>query len=520
MTIRTKALGGLSILLALAFGATILLLDVRRQDAALVAEASRVAAIGPIDASQAAASAAIEQRIREHRNAAEQGILVFAVTGMVAIALLLILVKRSVLDPLDQLTEAAASLTYGRGTGIQPLQRSDEIGVLTNALARMTTTIQDRESELQRAHRDLVTTVETIPVAFLLVDTDGRVRHQNRAATELIGPSQSGDSLQRYRNEFTLKRRDGSVVPADQWPLSRALRGEFVAGEDVDLIGASGRVVAMMVAAAPVMDETGHISGAAVAFQDVSALRQVDRLKDEFISVVSHELRTPVTSIRGSLQLVIADPRAVADDEHRELLNVALNNCERLVRIVNDVLDISKISAGELTLQAGLCDVDELIAVATVSVAAIARSAQVTIERRSGEPVGAVMADRNRIVQAVSNLLSNAVKFSPPGSRVVVEAVRGTGEVAISIQDEGEGIAPSGFAMLFRKFQQLDGSAARKRGGTGLGLAITKALIEQHGGRIDVSSEIGKGARFTVVLPAAGALEQPTEAPVTRTSES
>lgn len=455
------------------------------------------------EARQRAISDEAQFNIERYRSVARDGIMVLRVAILGIIVLMVTSVTRTILNPLRRLTEAAAGITYGKPATIEPVERSDEVGLLTNAMSRMIATVAAREDELRARHRELETTLETVPAAFILVDVNGQIRLQNRAATALVGaPPKFGSALDRYRSELKLLTRDGREIPPDQWPLARALRGETINGDDIEVC--RGEVVTpTIIAAAPIRNADGQIDGAVVAFQDVSALRAVDRLKDEFVSIVSHELRTPLTSIRGSLQLVLDDSPGVADEDHRQLLNVALNNCERLIRIINDILDISKIEAGRMPLQTAPASVAAVVGTALETVKPVADRARIRLETELPDNLPAVVVDVDRIVQALVNLLSNAVKFAPADTAVRVEVSRREGDVLIAVQDRGEGISEANLGRLFQKFQQVDASASRRRGGTGLGLVIAKTLVEQHGGRIDVQSEVGKGTRFTLVLPAA-----------------
>ncbi len=238
------------------------------------------------------------------------------------------------------------------------------------------------------------------------------------------------------------------------------------------------------------------------SWTDVSERREIDRMKDEFVSIVSHELRTPLTSVRGALQLVLADPPEFKDEEQAPLLDIALKNCERLIRIINDILDVSKIEAGKIELHLKPCSASELAATAMQSVTEIARHASVTLETEIEEGVGHVRADFDRMVQVLVNMLSNAVKFAPAGSAVTLGATRAADSITWSVRDRGQGIAEEDLSKLFKKFSQVDASATRATGGTGLGLSIVKALVEQHGGTVGVESRLGEGTTFTVTLPA------------------
>jgi signal transduction histidine kinase len=237
--------------------------------------------------------------------------------------------------------------------------------------------------------------------------------------------------------------------------------------------------------------------------QRAAKAAELDQMKTEFVSVVSHELRTPLTAIRGSLQLLLADPDAVADPENRSLLQAALNSCERLVRIVSDILDISKIEAGRLILHPRRLSLADVVQQSIDSVRQVAAQAGVTLVDEVPRGLAAVMGDADRLTQAVINLLSNAVKYAPPGTAVTVTGREEGDFVALRVTDRGPGIAPDDIDRLFQKFQRLEGLAARRVSGTGLGLVITKAIVEQHGGRIRVESAVGQGSTFSIVLPRA-----------------
>ncbi len=235
--------------------------------------------------------------------------------------------------------------------------------------------------------------------------------------------------------------------------------------------------------------------------QRAAKAAELDRMKNEFVSVVSHELRTPLTAIRGSLQLLLADPDSVANAENRQLLHTALNSCERLVRIVGDILDISKIEAGRLILRAKRLSLADIAHQSIDGVRQLAAQASITLVDEVPRDLPPVMGDADRLTQALINLLSNAVKFAPPRSSVTVNGRADGNYVVLSVRDRGPGIAPQDIGRLFHRFQQLEGSGSRRVSGTGLGLVISKAIVEQHGGRVEVDSTVGEGSTFSIVLP-------------------
>ena len=458
------------------------------------------------------------------------------VSAMLLMTWLMYSTKRVVLDPLTELTSAADQIQQGDFTAAHQTLRGDEIGVLINSFAKMVQALQIRERELalalsesrelasvtsesrrrvEAAHADLLATLETIPAALMIFNADGSVRLRNRAATEVFGiEPQTPELRKNYWSRFKRIAKDGTPIPPEKWISARALDGETIKNEELEIHHPDGRVFPILASGAPLRNELGHVAGAVVAFHDITRLREVDRLKDEFVSIVSHELRTPLTSIRGSVQLVLDEPGSVPDPEMRKLLQIALNNCERLVRIINDILDVSKIESGNLTLRRKAVHVADLVRQSIDVVASPAANARVRLEVKVPASIRPVMVDPDRIVQAIVNLLSNAVKFAPPDSAVTTTVTGSEHMVTIAVADHGEGIAPENLNRLFRKFQQVDSSSSRRKGGTGLGLAITKALVEQHGGRIFVDSELHKGTRFSFTLPTASSEEAASIAPV------
>jgi signal transduction histidine kinase len=201
---------------------------------------------------------------------------------------------------------------------------------------------------------------------------------------------------------------------------------------------------------------------------------------------------------------LLIEEGVAADADHTMLLNVALSNTERLVRIINDILDISKIEAGKLELNPRPHAVAEVVKLSLQNVEPIAHGAQVTLRADIEPGVPPVHVDLDRAIQVLVNLLSNALKVAPPRTDVSLAVGRtADGFVAFSVTDRGKGILPEKIGLLFQKFQQLDGANTRKTRGTGLGLAIVKALVEMQGGRVSVTSAVGQGSTFTVTVPAA-----------------
>jgi PAS domain S-box-containing protein len=244
----------------------------------------------------------------------------------------------------------------------------------------------------------------------------------------------------------------------------------------------------------------GKAVGVVVAFTDTTERRALDRMKDEFISTVSHELRTPLTSLRAALGLVTGGSLDSRPQKLRQMLDIAAGNTDRLVRLVNDILELERIGSGKAELHCTMCSADDLFRRAAVLQQSDALKAQIRITFNS-HGVN-VWADPDRILQTLTNLISNAIKFSPAGTEIHLRSRRGdANEAVIQVRDQGRGIPEDKLESIFERFHQVDASDSRTMGGTGLGLAICRSIVAQHGGRIWATSTLGKGSTFHFTLP-------------------
>ncbi|MFL5957811.1 MAG: ATP-binding protein [Solirubrobacterales bacterium] len=249
----------------------------------------------------------------------------------------------------------------------------------------------------------------------------------------------------------------------------------------------------------PIQLEGGGSGGIVVTFTDITERRQVERMKDEFVSVVGHELRTPLTSIRGSLGLMAGGVFGELDEQGKRMLEIAVSNTDRLVRLINDILDLERIESGRVTMQKVTCRTDQLIAQAVEAMRGQAETAGVALVTNADQVV--LRADVDGIQQTLTNLISNAIKFAPRGSEVRVTAHGIVDAALFSVSDRGRGVPADNLESIFERFGQVDASDSREKGGTGLGLPIARSIVEQHGGRIWVDSAAGKGATFWFTLP-------------------
>ena len=392
--------------------------------------------------------------------------------------------------------------------------RERELAPALGESREMAAVTAESRRRVEAAHADLLATIETVPAALMIFNIDGGVRLRNRAATDVIGIEPQNPELRdNYWSRFKRVAKDGSPSRRAVDFRARAPRRDGQ-NQELEIHHPDGRVFPILASGAPLRNELGHIAGAVVAFQDIGRMREVDRMKDEFVSIVSHELRTPLTSIRGSVQLVLDDPGSVPDPEHRQLLQIALE----------------QLRAPGADHQRHPRRLEDRIGQHHAAQEGRARSPRSSARRcrssraRRARPGDAGRQDPGHPAAGDGRSGSHRPGAHQPavergqvraaGSTVTVTVTDSDQMVTISVADQGEGIAPENLNRLFRKFQQVDSSSSRRKGGTGLGLAITKALVEQHGGRIIVASELNKGTRFSFTLPVATLEEAASVAPV------
>jgi two-component system, OmpR family, sensor histidine kinase VicK len=290
-------------------------------------------------------------------------------------------------------------------------------------------------------------------------------------------------------------RADGSPYPKEECPIFGSLQRDTPLHVDDDVFWRKdGQALPVEYVACPLLDH-GRVDGIVVAFTDVTERRRLNRMKDEFISTVSHELRTPLTSLRAALGLVASGALAKRPEKIPQMLDIALGNCDRLVRLVNDIVDFERIGSGTLPLHLSEWNAIDLLRRAMDAERSTASRAGLSF-RLDVQPVD-VWVDGDRILQVLGNLIRNAIKFSEKGGEIRL-AARATGEkeVTFEVQDQGAGIPPEKLDMIFDRFQQADASDSRLQGGTGLGLALCRGIITQHGGRIWAKSSPGSGSTF------------------------
>jgi signal transduction histidine kinase len=295
-----------------------------------------------------------------------------------------------------------------------------------------------------------------------------------------------------------------SPFPMDRPAQAFASPSRFHAPEEW-LAHRDGAVFPAEIRVSPMWAHGGVHVGTVLTFHDISdrreidRIRQLDRMKDEFISTVSHELRTPLTSMRGALGLLQSGMLGSVPEKGERMLQIAVSNTDRLVRLINDILDVERLDSGRAELQRKPVDVRRLMEQALEVMQPMADEAGVTLRIRPH--AGTIFVDEDRLLQVLTNLLSNAIKFSPADSTIVVSAEPADDSLCFTVQDQGRGIPSDKLEMIFERFRQVDASDARDKGGSGLGLSICRSIVQQHGGTIRAERGPGGGTLFCFTIP-------------------
>ena len=451
-----------------------------------------------LDLNQAAIVRANGAAKAEARIASSTGL---AVTGgAFGLALLFAFgTTRAALSPLRSLARQAGEIGRGHLNQRIELRRTDEIGTLATAFNDMTEKLREarrqEEARLQRAERMSDAALENLYDPVIVTDAGGRVVHLNHAAEELFGPEELAKN--RHVQSATGDSRIAEAV-------NRAIHQERISASE----GEAGLVTvqegeaerAYRLRATPMRDDAGQMLGAVAVLEDVTHLRELDRLKTEFIGVASHELRTPVTSLLLSVQLLEEGAVGELTAEQREVIAAQREDLERLERMMRDLLDITRLEAGVAPPHLESLSARALILSSCEAVQKQAEAKGVELIQDAPDISVSIRADRSQMTRVFVNLLNNAIRHTPSGGQIRIGAAQEGRRVIFAVADTGSGIPREHLARIFERFVQVPGAT---RGGAGLGLSIAKTIVEAHKGEICADSAgPEQGSVFTVALPA------------------
>lgn len=375
------------------------------------------------------------------------------------------------------------------------------VSVLTQSMMRQQRELEEKDAQLQanlrtsqRQEALLNTVLDTVHLGVLAVDADGHdvlMNRKQRANHLLASPKDNPDPNESQLLVFGLDRK--TLVPVEDRPVRRAVLGETFTDYLVWL-GEGRDQRAFVTTARPMKDADGKFAGSVIAFSDVTDLVNALAAKDDFVSSVSHEFRTPLTSILGYVEILLAEEQGASD---REMLEIIRRNSERLLTLVSDLLASRN---GQLIVTPDAVDVAELVRSSVSSALPKAMASGVALEAETPDRLEAHV-DGARISQVLDNLVSNAIKYSPDGGNVLVSLAREDGHLACRVTDTGMGMSAEDASEVFAKFFRTSSVRRTAIPGVGLGLPISKAIVEAHGGTIQVETELGKGTTFTFRVP-------------------
>ncbi len=400
--------------------------------------------------------------------------------------------------PLSALQIATQSITVGDFSKPLPTNGLEEISTVTNAFNQMSVQLNNYVRELEAQNKHTNTILDNVVDAIITCDTQGDIRSFNLAAEKIFG----------YSSDAMIGRNLNVLIPVSYGSNHDSYIQKYLDGGQAKVVGKireveglrrGGNVFSIELAVNEI--EIEGVKTFIGIVRDITEKKRLDKLKNEFISTVSHELRTPLTALNGAVSLVASGKLSSLPGQEELLLNTAIRNGERLLNLINDLLDMEKIEAGKASFNMDIHNIQTIVDDAITVNNPYADQYNVRVIKQGNLSAINLEVDCKRLEQVVANYLSNACKFSGENSEIEVRIEKDNTKLRVSVIDQGEGIAESFKSHVFQKFSQSDSSTNRKTGGTGLGLSISKGLVENMGGVVGFYSVEGKGATFYFEFP-------------------
>ena len=444
------------------------------------------------------AVASADKRAREASNNAAITVLFTSIFAIVLILFASVQISRTIIRPAEKLTEAARRIGQGQLNHKIDITTNDEIGELGIEFNKMTERLRSYEemnvSQLIGEKKKSEAIVASIPDPVIMADQGNNVLLMNQAAVRLLqvhGTDWQGKPL-------------GEVVTDERWLdlLSGGGGSDETSKQETILsIQRSGQqVLYFRPRQTTIIDESKNILGVVTLLQDVTRFKNLDRMKSEFIATVSHELRTPLTSINMAIDILSQDVLGKLNDPQRDMLATAKDDCERLTKLVKELLDMSRLESGKYELKSEQINLRTVVEEALKPLRLQFREKGIHLETDISAVTPEVPGDQQQLSWVIANLVSNALRYTPADGTVTIHSDLLDDSVRIAVTDSGRGIPPDAVEVIFDKFVQIKQSTDATPGSVGLGLAIAKEVVEAHGGKIWVESIPGQGAIFFFTL--------------------
>lgn len=431
--------------------------------------------------------------------ARDRALLIAGLLGLVGVAVLIIGfitahgIARRFGAPIEALAKAADNIGQGNFEVTLPISSAAEMNLLTRRFGIMAEALRQHQAtnidELLAGQQRLQAVLDSIDDGLLMIDRQGRLEHLNPVAQRQLG-----------WDEERLGQGLGSALerPELDEQLQLVLRGGNLERAPEDLaIEVDGESRLLTYSLTPVSHTQGHILGAVMVLHDVTEQRAFERVRSEFVLRASHELRTPVTGMHMAFGLLQERVHFAEDSREADLLNTVNEEMQRLMQLINDLLNFSRYQNGLQKLTLAPCTIENLLEQAQQRFAGEARDKDIELLVEVQAPLPRLNADQQQLERVLDNLIDNALRHTGPGGQIRLQARRHGERVIISVEDNGEGIAYGQQGRIFEPFVQV----GRKKGGAGLGLALCKEIVQLHGGRMGVYSRPGQGTQFYLALP-------------------
>lgn len=444
-------------------------------------------------------------------------ILAVLISAFIPSALFIIFaLKRFVLDPINHMNEVVKTIVVGNLSQRIRIKSNDELGELgsnfdmiinnlTKAMQSMANSLRDEkinERQLAEAQAKDEALLSSIGDAVIAIGTDQKIILLNQAAGRMIGVNPTSTIGHPYQTVLTLLNEKTLTAAPDF--VSEALKSQkILAGSRIVLRNKIGNVIPVLYTISSILDTNKEVTGAVLVIKDITKEREVEKMKDEFISVASHELRTPMTAVKGLISMIFEGDYGPVNEELKDPLSDIGKSTDRLITLVNDMLDVSRIEAGRIKFAITDVSIPEVAEEVVKTLKVIATQKGIKLEAPN-IPLIKVRADLDKVKQMTINLVSNALKFTDQGSITISARVQDK-FAYISVTDTGIGISPENQQKLFGKFSQISSSQMGRPLGSGLGLYLSREFAKGMGGNMWLEkSEPGKGSVFTFALPLSG----------------
>jgi len=400
-------------------------------------------------------------------------------------------VSRTLTRPLEEIEEGVRKFAEGHfNWKIRLRDTKSELGLLSTRLNQMAEAIQDKLQKLSNSLAESQALLGGMEEGVLILDLQGRVKKMNDSMLAILPQSFPADLDKHYLEVF----RDPELNDLIQTTLSSG-QGQK---RPLSFLSQPGKIY--QVQSSLIRDPGSRSGGVVMVFHDVSEMKRLERVRQEFVANVSHELRTPLTAIRGYAEALLEE-NLESSLQAAEFLKVIERHAARMEKIVADLLLISQLESPTPSLRKEPIAVREMLQAALDSVKPAGEAKRQILEWKCSAEIPALIGDSQKIHQMLVNLLQNAVNYTPEGGRILLEVGKSEGGIQFAVTDTGIGIPSADLPRIFERFYRVDKGRSRELGGTGLGLSIVKHIAEAHGGGVSVESRLGRGSKFTVTLP-------------------